>query len=490
MKLRQSLGFVSLTLIISTSLAHAADKPKTTVVDCASKSLAAEIDKLDRSSLNLLEFTGECAEPILIEGHRNLTLIGVDGGTISGAYVTDGSAPSTTALEVRDSRVMLQDVTLNSGQYGLLCTDRSTCILRDVTVQGGYDGLAAQNQSAVDILGSSQILDSAGLGVAAYGASSINMRPNWDAGFDPAEPGPVVSGHSGGVWVQDGSFFRSDNVTIASNSFGVQAQRDAVIKMFVSYDSVNGEYFVPGAGVNNNAAHGIRVQLNSTAQIGLPITSNGGAGIRLGALSYLQNAGLYFESNGGVNVSCEDVTAVSNFCPNLGQAIADLQAQVAALQAAANATLAEKVAGKTYAVRTTGHGVGGFNPVEQEVPFVLQNPQRDFSAAEGTLVLAEDGTFSLDLSLTIIPTGIFLQESGNIGGFYQEIELPITDSGTWEVDAGTNEIVFSTGSRLQASPSGEILTTMATELRLQEGDPAIVGFFNTFIADAIYIQQP
>lgn len=448
MKFRQSLGFVSLSLIISTAPTQAGDKPKTSVVDCTSKSLAAEIEKLDRSAANVLEFTGDCAEPITISGHRDLTLIGVDGGSISGIYVAGDSLSSVTTLEVRDSRVTVQDAVINSGNYGLLCTERSTCILRDVTVQGGHDGVAGQDQSAISILGSSQVIDSENLGVAAFGASSINVRPNWDSGLDGAEAGPVVSGHSTGVWVQDGSFFRSDNATISGNTFGVQAQRDAVIKMFVSYDFVNGEYAVPGAGVNDNAGYGIQVHRNSSAQIGLPVTNNGGAGIRLGALSYLQNAGLYFEGNGGDNVSCEDVTAVSNFCPNLGQTIADLQAQVAALEAAASATLEEKVAGKTYAYRTTGHGISG-NPVEEDedplLPNVLQIPSRDFSVGEGTLVLNADNTWNVELALTVVPTPLFLGDvdgATNVKGYAFRIDVPILAEGTWYVDAATNEIVL------------------------------------------------
>lgn len=69
----------------------------------------------------------------------------------------------------------------------------------------------------MNILGSSSIIDSLNTGIGVYGASNINMGPNWLSGFDPAEPGPSISGHGfAGASVQDGSFFRSDNVSFTN----------------------------------------------------------------------------------------------------------------------------------------------------------------------------------------------------------------------------------------------------------------------------------
>ena len=601
---KSSLSVILFGMFLTIS-AHAADKTKSTTIDCSKDSLEAELNKLDRSIPNAVEVTGECTGLVTIEGHRDLTLVGIAPASISGVYVPEDSAGSTTALDIFDSRVTLQDITINGGNYGLFCSDKSTCILRDVTVQGGHVGVGVQSQSAVDILGSSQIINSENWGVGVFGASSVNMRPNWDSGFDPFEAGPVVSGHCVGIWVQDRSFFRSDNVTVSGNGVGddclfpggVQAQRDALIKMFVAYDFFNDQWAVPGAGVTGNLGYGFQIHRNSTAQIGLPVTNNGGSGIRLGSLSFLQNAGLFFDQNGGGNVSCEHLTAVSNFCPDLGQTISglqeqidaldgrvaqnesdvatnsaeigsnrtsieasevligqnsadigvnrnsieasevligqnsadigvnrtsieasevligqnsaeigvnrtsieasevlisDLQAQIAALEEAANETLEQKVAGKIFAVRSTGHGSGGSNNAPQPTPPLwLDNPQRDFSVADGTLILGEDGSFNLQLLLTIIPM--------NVTGFYQEInDIPLGNSGTWEVDVSTNEIVLSAivdgevvgEQRLQSTPSGEVLTVVSNDQRLVKGDPSIGGFFNTFYADAVYIQLP
>ena len=184
---------ILLLVIFSISFAftaHAADKAKTKTIDCSTDSLEAEIAKLDPSVANVVEFTGDCVGPVTIQGQADLTLIGVDGASISGVYAPGDTLSSVTALDVLDSRVTLQNATVNSGLYGLFCTDRSTCTLRDVVVQGGHYGVAAQDQSAMEILGATQILDHENWGVSAFGASSVNMRPNWEAGFDPAEPGP------------------------------------------------------------------------------------------------------------------------------------------------------------------------------------------------------------------------------------------------------------------------------------------------------------
>jgi len=333
---KSSLSVILFGMFLTIS-AHAADKTKSTTIDCSKDSLEAELNKLDRSIPNAVEVTGECTGLVTIEGHRDLTLVGIAPASISGVYVPEDSAGSTTALDIFDSRVTLQDITINGGNYGLFCSDKSTCILRDVTVQGGHVGVGVQSQSAVDILGSSQIINSENWGVGVFGASSVNMRPNWDSGFDPFEAGPLVSGHEVGIWVQDGSFFRSDNVTVTGNVNGVQAQRDAVIKMFVAYDFDNDQYAVPGAGVTGNAGYGFQIHRNSTAQIGLPVTNNGGSGIRLGSLSFLQNAGLFFDQNGGDDVSCEDPTAVSNFCEYVYSVVADCFDDTGALQAAVDA---------------------------------------------------------------------------------------------------------------------------------------------------------
>lgn len=474
---------LALLLLTSVFAVHAKDKPINETLDCSTDSLPDLLDTLNPAETNVVEITGDCPGLITIAGFSDLTLIGIDGGSISGTYVEGDQSASTTALEISGSRVTLRDVTLNSGLYGLFCTDRSTCVVRDAIVQGGHFGVAAQGQSALDIQGATQIQDNAVWGVSVFGASSVNMRPNWDTGFDPAEAGPVITGNGVGAWVQDGSFFRSDNVSFTGNGTGVWAQRDAVLKIFAN---------ASGLGVTDNAGTGLVIRQNTSLQIFAPVSGNGGSGIQLGALSYLQADPGLVNGNGGEDVACVDVTAISFLCPSLTATIADLQARIDALEAEANASLAEKVAGKTYAYRTTGHGIGGLSGGAPDLPLALENPSRDFSGGEGTLSLNDDGTWSVEIIVTGYPATLFPGE-GSVIGFLDRFEFTITDGGTWATNEATGEILLDNTEevqRLQASPNGEVLTVVANDLRINEGDPTVPGFFLTFIADAVYIQLP
>jgi hypothetical protein len=215
------------------------------------------------------------------------------------------------------SRVTVQTLTINGGStQAVSCTRRSACVLRNVTVTGGASGIGAQDQSAIDILGTSVIQNSQGVGIGVYGASSVNVRPEpWVNGN---EPGATISGHSLnecdsgvppncfdagiGVMVQDGSFFRADSAIISGNGTGILAQRGAVIKVYG-----NG---APGAGVLNNAWDGIHVRWGSTIGVGTMISGNGGAGIRVGALTFVTDQGVTFSGN-NPDVACSHVTAIS-----------------------------------------------------------------------------------------------------------------------------------------------------------------------------------
>ena len=103
-----------------------------------------------------------------------------------------------------------------------------------------------------------------------------------------------------GAWVQDGSFFRTDNVLVSANGHGVYAQRDAVLKMFS-----NGS----GQGVSDNLGNGINLRSSSSAQLIIPVTDNGGTGIVLGPLSFATIIADF--SGNAAEVVCQHSTSVS-----------------------------------------------------------------------------------------------------------------------------------------------------------------------------------
>lgn len=299
------LLILSLTSLALSTSVNAAEKSKSTTLTCPGDSLAAAISKLDRTISNTLEFSGDCIEDIRIEGHRELTLIGLDGATITatayveneydeGGYITFNGEPfSTDPLSISRSKVIVESVTINGGKSAALCDNRSDCVFRNVTMVGGHNGLAAQSQSSVDVIGSSSITDSVNIGIGVYGNSSVNIRPTWADGYVEDEAGYTVSGHGfTGALVQDGSFFRSDNATFTGNFFGVYVRRGAIAKLIADPSSL--------AGINENIIDA-RIQDNSTAQVSTPI----GTTLQLGALSSAQvNTDLI---PGGV--TCRDDTA-------------------------------------------------------------------------------------------------------------------------------------------------------------------------------------
>ena len=297
----------ALLLLMPTLSAQAGDKTKTGSLDCGSGSLAAQIAKLDTSISNILEFTGDCVEDIVIKGHRDLTLIGLNGASITATVTDELDGNPTTALSIFRSNFTIESVTLYSGNTGAVCNDRSSCVFRDVEVIGGWNGLAVQSQSSADLIGSSSISGSSSIGLGVFGASSLNVRPHWSAGYDPGEEGYEISGHGwAGVLVQDGSFFRSDNATIELNGSGVIIRRGAIAKLY-------GGYVLPG--INNNGT-GVDIYSNSTVDIDTSIRDNANLGLGVGALTSVrvQMGNGQFSGN-GQDIDCYDDTARGNVCP-------------------------------------------------------------------------------------------------------------------------------------------------------------------------------
>lgn len=293
---------LSLTLALSI---HAGNKTKSSRIDCATGSLASAISKLDRSTSNVIEFTGDCVEDIVVEGHRDLKLIGTNAASITATvYDIDDQFGSTVALSVSRSNITVESVTLNGGAFAAKCDNRSVCVFRDVAMLRGFEALAVQSQSAVDIYGSLAITgNGVGFtGIGIYGASAVNIRPHWLEGYDPDELGYTLSGYYWGVLVQDGSFFRSDNLVVTGNAdIGVKVQRGATAKL------LSGSAL---PGIHGNGGWGVNIMNNSAAQVITPISGNGGADLAIGALSSVQA-----RIDSSTIVDCYDDTARSNACP-------------------------------------------------------------------------------------------------------------------------------------------------------------------------------
>jgi hypothetical protein len=251
-------------------------------VDCGKKaSLNVALSKLDRSVTNVVTVLGTCKEDIVVSGHRDLTIATSTGGVLEASNATADSIP----LFINgNSRVTLKSLTVTAGSQGVYCDDRSTCVLQDVQITGGeFGGLSVQKQSSADVLGTTRITGSTGSGIGVFGASSVNVGS-----------GVVISGHQGpddsgsGVTVQDGSFLRTDGVTISGNDTGVFVDRGAVAKVLSST-------------ISGNAVAGLFVRA-STVQLRSDI-SGSGVGVQVGPLSFVAIQGGAF-SNNTTNVTC------------------------------------------------------------------------------------------------------------------------------------------------------------------------------------------
>lgn len=283
-------------------------------VDCSKKSLQAEIStRLDKTAINTVNISGSCAGNVLVSGHVNLTL----AGATANATILGDAQGISTALRIEGSTVNVQGLTVDAedSARGVECAGRSVCVLRNVNVLAGLvDGaiaVMAQDQSALDLIGTSTISGQRaafGSGVGVFGASSVNIRPAWAAGFDPAEAGPTIAGHDIGVTAQDGSFLRTDNALITDNVSGVFAQRNATIKVLGNAP----------AGVVDNDGDGVFVNRAAVAQVGTPVSGNGGVGVYVGPLSLAQiQASISGNTNG--SIFCEGPAAVvqggNHACP-------------------------------------------------------------------------------------------------------------------------------------------------------------------------------
>lgn len=259
-------------------------------VDCTKKgsSLQAAINKFDKSLANTVTVTGACTENVVASGHRDLTIAGDSGTSLTAA------AGGNATLEILGSRVVVRNLTVSGASLvntTVSCDDRSVCILENVSaIDSQGTGIGAQKQSSVDLTGSPTTVISghpvAGIGV--YGQSSINIR----SAIANDQPGVTITGNGTGIQAIDGSFVRVENAQITGNTGdGVFGDRGAVFKVF-------------GTNVSNNAGRGAYMRastLQTSPQFSLAATysNNTGPGLVLRNLSYGQVFGVTISDNGG-----------------------------------------------------------------------------------------------------------------------------------------------------------------------------------------------
>ena len=272
-------------LFMATASAQAAN----VTVDCNKKaSINSALGKLDRSVANTVTIVGTCVENVVVNSHRDLTIVTNGGGVAADVATVSDTIPMYIQ---GNSRVTLRGLAMSGGGQVVYCDDRSTCILDGVTVSGGlYGGVSAQKQSSLDIVGTTSIAGSGGNGLGVFGASSANVGAN-----------VTISGHGGsGVAVQDGSFLRVDGGTISGNDSGVFVDRGALAKLLGTQIT------------SNTGGSGVFVRASSVQLSGATITGNS-SGVFLEHLSFVAfQGGTSVSGNPGGNVICSRPTSTTN----------------------------------------------------------------------------------------------------------------------------------------------------------------------------------
>jgi len=276
----------SVVLLSSTwsTFAHAA----LATVDCGKRGgIQAALDKFDKSLANSLTLVGTCTEVVTVSGHRDLTIIGGPGVSLT------APVEAIATLRILGSRVAVNDLVVSGGgglaNNAVSCDDRSVCILQNVSARDAGTGVGVQKQSSVDIIGSpaTVISGNSNAGIGVYGQSSANITQ----AVALEQPGITISGNGFGIQAIDGSFVRVENAQIINNSSdGIFGDRGVVYKVF-------------GTNVSGNGNRGAFIRA-STLQVGpqfgfaATFANNTGPGVQLLSLGYA-TVDATFSNNGG-----------------------------------------------------------------------------------------------------------------------------------------------------------------------------------------------
>jgi len=288
------ISMVASVVLLSSAWCTSAYAASATV-DCGKKGgIQAAVDKFDKSLTNSLTLVGACAEIVTVSGHRDLTIIGGPGASLT------ATVQAIATLRILGSRVAVSNLVVSGGgglaNTAVSCDDRSVCILENVSARDAATGVGVQKQSSVDIIGSPAIVISGNsqAGIGVFGQSSANISP----AVASDQPGITVSGNGFGIQAIDGSFVRIENAQITGNQgFGLFGDRGAVYKVFGTNVSANG-----GQGAFMRAS-----TLQVGPQFGFPASfaNNTGPGVQLASLSYA-TVSATIESNGGAYPSGVD----------------------------------------------------------------------------------------------------------------------------------------------------------------------------------------
>src|SRR6266404_477092 len=141
-------------------------------VNCTKKETISKAVKLLISSNpqgpNKITVSGDCNENLVIKSMDRLTLI-----TVNGASITDNSSGSLAVVDIEDSHsVTVQGFTINGGNGGVNCGSASVCYLTDNTIQDGV-GTGVEVSGGSRAFLESNVIQNGGLGSTVTDGSQM-----------------------------------------------------------------------------------------------------------------------------------------------------------------------------------------------------------------------------------------------------------------------------------------------------------------------------
>jgi Right handed beta helix region len=267
-------------------------------VDCNNpkakiKTITAALAQVPISGPSTLLISGTCRENVTIQGFNMLTLQGNPTATI------DGRANSALdAIDISESHVTLNNLTLSGGAGGLGCIWMSACIMDHVTIQDTA-GIGLGVQRAAFARGNLLTIErNLWGGVAVSDSTTLVLR------------GATIQGNGG-------ADLGGDGITIGPGGFVYIYADDTGVTPSVIQNHLYGNGISMGglatltigpASITGNAMAGIALGGGAIVNLGgTTITGNGNHGVRIGPLSmiFFQGQRNTVSGNTGLQVVCD-----------------------------------------------------------------------------------------------------------------------------------------------------------------------------------------
>lgn len=275
-KTMKNLFRAALGCAFSVSLANAA----TITVNCPTDSLQAAIDAA--VSGDTINVSGTCTENVLIRNEKSRFTINGQGTTTLTPLNT-----AATTLTIRGKGVLVQNMTISGGLYGVLINRGSSATLKNNTIQSASDtGVMLVDLAFATLIGNT-IQNNAYDGILVSETSVARIGFD-DAAATEASPNTFQNNGRYGIYVLRGSSARIyGNIVSSNGQGGIAVMRGSTADIASNTINANGTSWTSGSGGNGVAVSlGSYVtlgELGSTSFTGMPnitTVNNANAGIR------------------------------------------------------------------------------------------------------------------------------------------------------------------------------------------------------------------